>query len=172
MDISDRDVALATIPMSHAYGMGVVLMPLLLCGSSVVMRDGFVPSQLAVDLRSCGITMLPGVPFMFGYLRRLGPDAAPLSSLRRSSPPARHRTGDAALLQRREYGQKLHSLYGTSETGGVAFDASDSFTKPRRSAPAGGDDGLARGHAWRAPPEDASTSGSGRVPALRQRRLR
>jgi long-chain acyl-CoA synthetase len=130
MGIQPTDVGLATVPMAHSYGMGNLLMPLLLRGSSIAMRDGFVPGQLADDLRSCGITMLPGVPFMFDYLRRLGADAAPLASLRLIVTAGAPIDLETLRFFKQTYGQKLHSLYGTSETGGITFDGSDEIIEP------------------------------------------
>ena len=56
-----------SIPLSHSYGLGVLLMPLLLQGTAIVLRESFVPHQLPADARQFGARVFPGVPFMFEY---------------------------------------------------------------------------------------------------------
>ena len=43
MNIMPFDVQMATIPVSHAYGLGNLVLPLLLQGTRFVLRDSFVP---------------------------------------------------------------------------------------------------------------------------------
>ena len=43
--------SVATVPMAHSYGMGNLLLPLLLKGSPVVLRDRFVHAQWASDVK-------------------------------------------------------------------------------------------------------------------------
>jgi len=125
MDIRASDVSLATVPMAHGYGMGNLLLPLLLKGSPVVLRDRFMHAQWASDVTQFGITMFPGVPFIFDYLRRLEETAAPIAGIRlivTAGAPI-----DASLVRyfKDRFGVKVHSLYGTSETGSITFDSSD-----------------------------------------------
>ena len=82
MAIGSSDVNLATVPMAHSYGMGNLLLPLLLEGSPVVLRDRFVHAQWASDVTTFGITTFPAVPFIYDYLRRAGSAAAPLVGIR------------------------------------------------------------------------------------------
>src|SRR5205814_6676983 len=92
MDIRPADIQIAAIPLSHSYGLGNLLLPLLLQGTSIVLRDGFVPHQVAADARRFSARVFPGVPFMFQYfldnpptdgwpptLRRLISAGAPLA---------------------------------------------------------------------------------------------
>ena len=44
MGIRPSDTQIAIIPLSHSYGLGVVLMPLLLQGTAIVLRDVVRPS--------------------------------------------------------------------------------------------------------------------------------
>jgi long-chain acyl-CoA synthetase len=90
----------------------------------VVLREGFVPHALPGDARTYRADVFPGVPFMFEHLA-----ASPLPggwppSLRklvsagaRLEVPSARRFFDA-------FGVKIHSFYGTSETGGIAYDDS------------------------------------------------
>jgi len=127
MAIETSDVSVATVPMAHAYGMGNLLLPLLLKGSPVVLRDRFVHGQWASDVQQYGVTMFPGVPFIFDYLRRVG-DASPLRGIRLVVT-----AGAPIDLQTVEYFKdhfsvKIHSLYGTTETGSITYDSSDGLS--------------------------------------------
>lgn len=130
MGITPHDVNYAAVPISHAYGMGNLLLPLLLQGTSMVLRESFVPAQLEEDIAAGGVTVMPGVPYMYDYLRRHGELAgalAPLRLLVTAGAPI-----DAATLQffKSTWRQKIHSLYGTSETGGITFDDTDELHDP------------------------------------------
>ena len=124
MDIRPEDRQLAAIPLSHASGLGNLVMPLLTQGTPIVLRDGFVPHQFGQDGRRYGITVFPGVPFMFDHLLQHVPaDAWPPSLARLISAGARLEA-DGATRFHQKFGLKIHSFYGTSESGGICFDDS------------------------------------------------
>ena len=58
---------IAAIPLSHSYGLGNLVMPLLLHGTAIVLRDGFVPQRIPDDARRLQARHLPGVPYMFEH---------------------------------------------------------------------------------------------------------
>lgn len=128
MGIGPADTQLAVIPLSHSYGMGVLVMPLLLQGTPIVLRGSFVPHQLFADALEGGARRFPGVPFMFEYL--LGPhgagnDAAWPAGLSRLVSAGAPLTPAASRAFSRRYGVKIHAFYGATETGGIAYDDSD-----------------------------------------------
>jgi long-chain acyl-CoA synthetase len=125
MGIGPDDTQIAVIPLSHAYGISVVLVPLILQGTAMVLRESFVPHQLASDVRSYGATTFPGVPYMFDYFV-----ANPIPG---GWPPGLHRLISAGARLPPEtvsrfaerFGVKIHSFYGASEAGGICYDNSD-----------------------------------------------
>jgi long-chain acyl-CoA synthetase len=122
MSIRPPDVQLAVIPLSHAYGLGNLTLPLLLQGTAIVVRDGFVPHQFTQDGARYRITMFPGVPFMFDHLLEHLPAAGwPALLTRLISAGARIEPGTVARFHQK-FQRKIHSFYGTSETGGICFD--------------------------------------------------
>ena len=122
MSIRAHDVQLAAIPLSHAYGLGNLTLPLLLQGTAIVVRDGFVPHQFAQDGRRYGITMFPGVPFMFDHLlEHLPAEQWPPSLTRLITAGARIEPATVGRFHDR-FAQKIHSFYGTSEAGGICYD--------------------------------------------------
>ena len=125
MGIRPSDTQIAVIPLSHAYGLGVVLMPLLLQATAIVLRDSFVPPQLAADAEQFGARILPGVPFMFQYFVTNPPAGgwpAGLQWLISAGAPLAPSTVRAFHDR---FGVKIHSFYGATETGGIAFDRDD-----------------------------------------------
>jgi acyl-CoA synthetase (AMP-forming)/AMP-acid ligase II len=122
MDILPSDTQLAVIPLSHSYGLGVLLMPLLLQGTAIVLRDSFVPPQLPADAEQFGARVLPGVPFMFQYFVTNPPPGGwppVLQWLISAGAPLAPATVRGFHDR---FGVKIHSFYGATETGGIAFD--------------------------------------------------
>jgi long-chain acyl-CoA synthetase len=124
MDIRPGDCQMAVIPISHAYGIGNLVMPLLNQGTSIVLREVFVPQQVHADAVAYRARIFPGVPFMFAHFAH-NPQAAAwprvlelIMSAGAPLEPTMARTF-AGL-----FGVKIHSFYGTSETGGISFDDS------------------------------------------------
>ena len=71
-----------------------------------------------------GARVFPGVPFMFEHLRRstLPPEAWPPCLQLLITAGARSTSTRCARFDAR-FGRKIHSFYGTSETGGICYDA-------------------------------------------------
>lgn len=128
MAIEANDVSVATVPMAHSYGMGNLLLPLLLKGSPVVLRDRFVHGQWASDVKQYGVTMFPGVPFIFDYLRRVGDAASPLGGIRLVVTAGAPIDFQTVEYFKDHFNVKIHSLYGTTETGSITYDASDNLS--------------------------------------------
>jgi acyl-CoA synthetase (AMP-forming)/AMP-acid ligase II len=124
MEIGPDDTQLAVIPLSHAYGLGNLAMAVLLQGTPIVLRDAFVPQQVYADAMKYGARGFPGVPFMFAHfashLDHVGWPPG-LDKLVSAGAPL-----DAGTVRAfaRAFGVKIHSFYGTSETGGIAYDDS------------------------------------------------
>jgi long-chain acyl-CoA synthetase len=125
MGIRPDDTQIAVIPLSHAYGLGNLAIPVLIQGTAIVLRDAFVPQQVVADAAAYNARVFPGVPFMFAHFA--GNPAAlrwprTLSALMSAGAPL-----DAATVHAfaHAFGVKVHSFYGTSETGGIAYDDSD-----------------------------------------------
>lgn len=130
MAIGPEDVNLAAIPLSHSYGLGNLVMPLILQGSALVLRESFAPTRLFDDVGQCGVTVVPGVPFLFDYMRKnLVAQKVP-NSLRLLITAGATIHYETVEEVRRMFGLKIHSFYGTSETGGIAYDDSETVENP------------------------------------------
>jgi acyl-CoA synthetase (AMP-forming)/AMP-acid ligase II len=129
MDIRPDDCQMSAIPLSHAYGIGNLVVPLLVCGTAIVLRESFVPHQFARDAAAYGARVFPGVPFMFDHFTaHLSPGAWPPHLERLVSAGARLETATVRAFHS-SFGLKVHSFYGTSETGGIAFDDAPELTE-------------------------------------------
>ena len=127
MGITDRDTQLAVLPLSHSYGLGNLIMPLLLRGTAIVLRDSFVPTQVLLDAHGFGSRVLAGVPYMFKYLVANPPAETWPSCLRLLISAGARLDVQTSRGFHDRFGIKIHSFYGTSETGGIAYDASDAL---------------------------------------------
>jgi long-chain acyl-CoA synthetase len=127
MGIRPGDTQLGLIPLSHAYGIGSLVVPLFIQGTAVVLRESFVPGHVPDDAAAYGARVFPGVPFMFEHLAaHLPADAWPRSLETLISAGARLDVEMAQGFASR-FGVKIHSFYGTTETGGICYDASDAI---------------------------------------------
>lgn len=125
MGIHAGDTQIAAIPLSHSYGLGNLVLPLLVQGTALVMRESFHPQQVIADARAHRPRVFPGVPFMFDHFLTTPPDGGWPPSLglliSAGAPLGLHTL--RGFHDR--YGMKIHSFYGASETGGIAYDDTD-----------------------------------------------
>lgn len=125
MRIQPRDTQIAAIPLSHSYGLGCLIMPLLTQGTALVLRESFVPHQLPTDARRFGAHVFPGVPFMFEYFLANPPADGWPPGLRRLISAGAPLLPSTVRAFYERFGVKIHSFYGATETGGIAFDDSE-----------------------------------------------
>src|SRR5207237_9986660 len=78
-----EDRVLTCLPLCHSYGIEHGLLAPVFAGSCVHLCEGFDLNAVLARLRDGGVTIFPGVPFMFEALARLD-RAVPLPSLRRA----------------------------------------------------------------------------------------
>jgi long-chain acyl-CoA synthetase len=127
MDIRPVDCQMAAIPLSHAYGIGCLVVPLLMFGTAIVLREAFVPHRFIADARTYGARVFPGVPFIFEHFNsHLSPGAWPLGLERLISAGARLEMAAVRGFYS-SFGVKIHSFYGATETGGITFDDTSSI---------------------------------------------
>ena len=119
--ISPDDRILGVAPMFHSYGFVNVMMCGLASAATLYLMEEFFPRETIRIIETHRITGFPGVPFMYELLADFAGDAD-LSSLRyclSAGSPLPVRT--ATSFQRR-FGLPIQQLYGSTETGVVAFD--------------------------------------------------
>jgi long-chain acyl-CoA synthetase len=117
--LTDAEVFLGSLPMFHAFGLtGSLLMPMLL-GAEANYQPRFHPERSAATIAERGVTVLIGVPAMFGLLARTrGHD----DGLRGVRLPV---SGGEALpsayrdAYRQRFGREVLEGYGLTETSPV-----------------------------------------------------
>jgi acyl-CoA synthetase (AMP-forming)/AMP-acid ligase II len=114
------DRVLTCLPLCHSYGVEHGLLAPVYAGSATHLCDGFDLNLVRAQLVDGGVTIFPGVPFMFEALARLEGRGV-LPSLRRAYsaggplPPAVY---DAF---RDRFGVRVSQLYGATEIGSVTY---------------------------------------------------
>ena len=90
-----------------------------------MLRQGFRPAALQEDIDRRGVSVFPGAPFMYEHMLRHREPAELPAGLRLCISAGARLKPETLTAFKEAYGLKIHSFYGTSETGGIAFDASD-----------------------------------------------
>jgi long-chain acyl-CoA synthetase len=132
MGIRPADRNLAVIPLGHSYGLGNLVMPMLLQGTAVVCAPMFVPRQILQWIEQYRVSVLPTVPAILRALARLEGVAKP-PSLRLVISAGAPLSAEVAQQFCRRYGLKIHNFYGSSETGGICYDRTGNATLSGRS---------------------------------------
>jgi len=131
MGIRTNDVNYGVIPLSHSYGLGNLVAPLLTQGTPLALRELFLPGQLGEDARVTSLSVLPGVPFLLEQvLNQLRGRGGLPSTLRLLITAGARIDPDLVTSFKKELGAKIHSFYGSSETGGITYDDQDEVSDP------------------------------------------
>jgi acyl-CoA synthetase (AMP-forming)/AMP-acid ligase II len=119
MGIRPRDLNYASIPFGHSYGLGNLTIPLLAGGVPIVVGTSALPQAIAGDFARWQPTVFPGVPTMW---RALAASDVRLDSLRLGISAGAPLAAEVARQFANKFGRRLHSFYGSSETGGISYD--------------------------------------------------
>ena len=123
MGITDADLNYGVISWAHSYGFSNLVLPLICRGIPVVATEDRLPRAILSGLARTRATVLPAVPVFFQKLASL--DAEPLPALRLCISAGAPLSATVAEGFRQRFGLKIHSFYGSSECGGICYDASD-----------------------------------------------
>ena len=127
MGLTDLDLNYGVIPISHSYGFSNLITPLLARGVRLVVSRDRMPRAVIDGLASTGASVFPANPVFFQKLAEL--DNAPrLPALRLCISAGAPLTRGAAAGFTGNFGLKIHTFYGSSECGGIAYDAGDDRT--------------------------------------------
>ncbi len=125
MGIGSRDLNYAMIPLGHSYGLGNLTLPLIAQGVPLVCGTAPLPHAIAADFGRWRPTVFPGVPAVW---RALAASSVALKSLRLGISAGAPLPPEVARDFAARFGRPLHSFYGSSETGGIAYDATGAAT--------------------------------------------
>jgi acyl-coenzyme A synthetase/AMP-(fatty) acid ligase len=133
MGIGPADANLAAIPLGYSYGLGNVVAPLLIQGSRAVCIAGALPHGVAAAVRESGATVFPAVPPMLRALVDSDVAASALAGMRLVISAGSPLSPELARAFAGKFGILVHGFYGTSETGGIAYDRTGAATLEGRS---------------------------------------
>jgi acyl-coenzyme A synthetase/AMP-(fatty) acid ligase len=123
MKIAPTDLNLGLIPWGHSYGLGNLVLPLLLQGTAVVCNAPPLPHAIAACVARHRVTVFPAVPALLRALADSTIPTAQLASLRTVISAGAPLAPQVAQAFHAHFGRKVHSFYGSSETGGISYDA-------------------------------------------------
>lgn len=125
MGIRGRDLNYALIPLGHSYGLGNLTVPLLAQGVPLVCGRTPLPHAIAADFAHWQPTVFPGVPALW---RALAASELTLPGLRLGISAGAPLPPGVARAFADRFGRRLHSFYGSSETGGISYDRTGTAT--------------------------------------------
>lgn len=124
MDIRPTDTNLGAIPFSHSYGFSNLVMPLLIQGTPVVVSNEYLPLSLIGLANRHACTVAPLIPMVFEHLSSLPLDDGTFESVRTFISAGAPLLPSTSKRFRERFGIDIHSFYGCSEVGGIAYDRS------------------------------------------------
>ncbi|MEO7318533.1 MAG: class I adenylate-forming enzyme family protein [Chthoniobacteraceae bacterium] len=123
MGFRPDDLNFGAIPFSHSYGFSNLLTPLICRGVPLVATDDRLPRAILDGLAASGASVFPGIPIFFQKLAELENMPA-LPGLRLCISAGAPLPPSVGKKFTARFGVKIHTFYGASECGGIAYDAS------------------------------------------------
>jgi long-chain acyl-CoA synthetase len=124
MGITSEDRLLASIPLSHSYGLSTLAVTALTQGSTLVLAGGSSPFEPLLAADELEATVFPTVPSFLQALLRLSQPLPEPRRLRLVISAGAPLTPATAGAFRRRFGLAVHVFYGASECGGICYDRS------------------------------------------------
>jgi long-chain acyl-CoA synthetase len=117
----DRVIAAGALPLTHSYGLRMVLLAPFFAGGRAVLMPRFSSSRLRQICREEGVTWLPGVPTMFAALASDGGE--PLDTLEWALSAGAPLPAELATRASSSLGCTVHQGYGLTEATFTCIDA-------------------------------------------------
>ena len=119
LDANDR--FLAVVPLHHCHGLGNCLQASLHVGGTLVLADHFDPHTTIRRIVDEGITVFPGVPFMFGIMAE-GSATADLSHVKLCFSAGGPLPKATFRAFKEKFRISVRQLYGCTEAGSVTIN--------------------------------------------------
>lgn len=128
MAIRRADLNYALIPFGHSYGLGNLTLPLIAHGVPLVVGTAPLPHAIAADVARWRPTVFPTVPAVLRGLIAADLPRAAFGGMRTVISAGAPLPSEVAREFAARFGLRVHSFYGSSETGGIAYDRSGQAT--------------------------------------------
>ncbi|HEX9492002.1 MAG TPA: class I adenylate-forming enzyme family protein [Thermoanaerobaculia bacterium] len=122
MDIGPDDINFGAIPLSHSYGFSNLVMPLITQGTALVISNSYLPQTIIDFSNRYQCTILPGIPMMFEHLASTERADGSFATVRTFISAGAPLPPSTSRRFRERFGKSIHSFYGCSECGGIAYD--------------------------------------------------
>lgn len=122
MGLGRSDRLLATIPLSHSYGLSSLAVPALVQGTLLVIPEAASVYDPFVTAARLGATFYPAVPAYLDALVRLSDSPPRPDCLRLVITAGAPLTAATSVRFRERFGVPIHVFYGSSECGGICYD--------------------------------------------------
>jgi len=122
MGIAPADMNLGAIPFSHSYGFSNLVTPLLIQGTPVVVSNEYLPLSLVALANRHRCTVAPLIPMVYEHLASLPADDGTFTTIRTFISAGAPLLPSVSKRFRERFGIDIHSFYGCSEAGGIAYD--------------------------------------------------
>jgi len=122
MGLVVSDLNFGVIPLAHSYGFSSLLLPLVLRGIPIALSADFLPRAVADGIAATGATVFPATPVLFQHLAKIATGRP--AALRLCISAGAPLTCEVASAFRERWGLPIHTFYGASECGGIAYSRS------------------------------------------------
>lgn len=129
MGLRPGDINFGVIPFAHSYGFNNLITPLLYQGTSLVCSSDRLPRAMRKNLQSSEASVLPATPAIFHALSALD-DPDTLGPVRLCISAGAPLPAETIRQFHARYRLRIHSFYGSSECGGIAFDREGKLDAP------------------------------------------
>jgi acyl-CoA synthetase (AMP-forming)/AMP-acid ligase II len=129
MGLQPDDINFGVIPFAHSYGFNNLITPLLNQGTALVCSSDRLPRAISKNLCTSAATVLPATPAIFHALSALEGDGV-LGSIRLCISAGAPLPAETIRQFHARYRLRIHSFYGSSECGGIAFDREGKLDAP------------------------------------------
>ena len=127
MGLREDDLNYGVVSFAHSYGFSNLITPLLCRGVPLVAGTDIMPRALVMVSPPAAQRCFAGVP---GIFRALAEVDGTSNSLRLCISAGSPLSREVAAKFLTNWKLKLHSLYGSSECGGICYDSSESADVP------------------------------------------
>jgi long-chain acyl-CoA synthetase len=124
MKLVECDAVVSAISPAHSYGLTVTVLQTLLQGLPLQVVNEPFPQQVKAALSRCERAFLPGIPALWKAWLIGQVDLSAVHHAVSAGSPLSLELERRCLETR---GVKLHNLYGTSESGAISYDASETL---------------------------------------------
>jgi long-chain acyl-CoA synthetase len=122
MGLTAADRFLATIPLSHSYGLSSLAVPALVHGTVLAVSEEGSVYDPFVTTAATGATFFPTVPAYLDALVRMSDPPPRPDCLRLVITAGAPLAAATSARFRERFGLPVHVFYGSSECGGICYD--------------------------------------------------